>query len=1071
MSLPHLGIHSRYEICNGSSTFEKYIEKAKFLDCDTLGICDLNTLGGTFAFQQSCKKHNINFVLGETINIKRNGKFFLLKVYVKSKRGWQNLLRISKHINVDNDGFIEEHELFRYCDDLVCVVPVDSVHYIDNEFIKTIGDKFSSVYFQFDVTEWSGNERDKKYLLSLKKYLDEFYSKIPPILIHDSYYLDKEDSHIKSKLNIIGKVSGEYLSNDQFFKNQNELKKTLSRLFKSKKDIFNKIWKESVSNLNKVGKECSTFEIPTGKLRLPNYKMDDKEISSFGNSHKFFDHLMNEGLKRIGKDNDQEYLDRLDYEKSVIDKGGFRDYFLILWGANTKCADKNNIFRGLGRGSSAGSLIAYLLDIVKIDPVKYQLYFERFLNEARILKEVDDGNGGKKWVAGSPPDIDGDYESEGRDTVKEYFIKEYGFNQVSYIGTYTELKIASSLQEFSKLSGMKSKDATFMTSLLPKKQSDEIKTITDLFKYASKTPKLKQIIKHRVDLINDVSIGIGAFKTTGVHAAGVIITPEYDDEGNRMEVWDWFPVCKRKGFIISEYDKDELEALGFLKNDMLAITQADEIKECFRLIKLTEGIDLKIEEIPLDDEKVYWMFENGYTQSVFQFNGDGMTSFVMDMLPKIINDLIAANALYRPGSMNSGMHKKYVKIKNGIELPEYLWGLEDITKDTYSVTCYQEQILKISQVVGGVTMSEADILRRAISKKKLDVMREYKDKFLSNAIKKGCSEADANSIWQIIEDNADYSFNKSHSACYAITGYVCMWLKAHYPTQFYTSTLTFLGKGNKKDKAVLMSKVLSEVNRLGEVRVLPPSINESVLDFKPDFAKNKIYWSLTSVKYVGEKAVEKIIEERERNGNFYSLQDLFDRVDKRTVNKRAINNLIISGAFDEVCGVKNESDRMGVLREFYDQILGEKLPEEFSFTYNKNVAKSWWWVLQAKMLTGLGYIDYKEITPSIFDKKTLINPIKFQSEDSVNQDVVVCGIVVKFVERNSKNGKWASMEIEHNSDIVNVLIWNEVYEKYKDDLAKCENKVVFLSGIVKFDGRFLNKNVVHSYNKTKIEVL
>jgi DNA polymerase III subunit alpha len=668
----------------------------------------------------------------------------------------------------------------------------------------------------------------------------------------------------------------------------------------------------------------------------------------------------------------------------------------------------------------------------------------------------------KIFVAGSPPDIDQDYESEGRDQIKEYFINHYGKNQVAYIGTYGEMKMASSLQDFGKLSGMTPQEAIFMTSMLPKNPTDELKTLTSLFRYSNETPKLKKLIKENVDFINDVSIALGSLRSAGVHAAGVVVTPEFDEEGNRKEVWDWFPVTKRNGIITSEWDKNELEELGFIKNDMLSITQLDEVKETLRLIKEKEGIDIDINKIPLDDKRTYDLFQEGFTRSVFQFSGDGMTRYITDMMPNKIGDLIAANALYRPGSMNSGMHHTYVKVKNGLEIPHYLWGLEEITKETYSTTCYQEQILKISQDVGGLTLAEADVLRRAISKKDIDSMRKYESAFISNAIKKGCPENEANKIWQIIEDNADYSFNKSHSACYAIIGYQGMYLKAHYPIHFYSSTLSFLSRSNKKEKGLMIAKTISEIKRIGDLKVVQVDINNSAIDF---VAKDKtIYLSLISVKQVGKKAVEEIISERNKNGKFFSLQDFLERIAKRSVNKRVITNLIISGAFDETCGVKYESDRMGILKEH----LGDELPDEFKDM--SNIMKPSWWSLKSKELTGLGFIDYKSIVPNGFDSKLLVNPIKFYQEDSRGNDVVVCGIVISAIERNSKRGKFLTMEVDHNSEVINVLIWNESYEKKQKELKDSKGKIIFVSGVIKYDN-FKQKNAMQSDNKTKIEVL
>jgi DNA polymerase III subunit alpha len=387
MTTPHLGIHSRFEILNGSRTFEDYIEKAKFLGVNTLGIADLNTLGGTFSFQLACQKAGIKSILGETIRVKRDEYTFLVKLYVKSRSGWQNLLRISKAIRVDNDGFVTEKELLERSNGLILVITPDAIDYFNKVYYYKYSNTFKEVFFQLDVTEWVSDERDKNYLLNTQKYFKELYPVCKPVLIQDSYYLDKEDSHIKASLNTIGGLSEEYKSNDQHFKNSKELFLSLSKLFKEGDDRLQAIYDESVSNVLEIAKKCK-FEITKGNLIMPKYKMTKEESEKYKDSNDLFNDLVAKGLMRIEKENDKKYLDRVESELSVIDKGGFKDYFLTMRGAND-FADKKDIMRGTGRGSAAGSLLAYLLDIVKIDPIKYDLYFERFLNEARIFKEVE----------------------------------------------------------------------------------------------------------------------------------------------------------------------------------------------------------------------------------------------------------------------------------------------------------------------------------------------------------------------------------------------------------------------------------------------------------------------------------------------------------------------------------------------------------------------------------------------------------------------------------------------------------------------------------------------------------
>ena len=662
-------------------------------------------------------------------------------------------------------------------------------------------------------------------------------------------------------------------------------------------------------------------------------------------------------------------------------------------------------------------------------------------------------------IAGSAPDIDTDILSEGKDDLTQYLISKYGSNHICQVTNYGEIKIKSGLKDLVKLNGLDFKESNYLTATLPKKAADDLKNRTELFQYANETPPLKDYIKKNVNVINDLFLFVNSYRNTGKHAAAVIQTPNKDEDGNPMEIWDWFPVKRVDGNLVSEWTGDELDKLGFLKNDFLGLNQLDKFKVMQQLVKKNYDVSLELGNIPLEDEKTYFYFQEGYTQDIFQFSGDGMTSFLIDLAPDKFDDLIAANALYRPGSMDYA--HTFAQLKRGEKIPQYIEGTEEALKETLGLMIYQESTMSLAIHYAGFTGTEADDLRKAVGKKLLDLMKTLKDKFFNGAKLLNRNASDTERLWNMIEQTASYQFNKSHSAAYSMLGYTTMYVKANYPLAFYVAALQFAKDDTRP-------KIISEMNRLGEARVMQPSINESEINFKPDFNTNKIYWSLVSIKYVGEKAVSRIIEERDKKGNFYSVQDLFDRVDKRVVNKRAIQNLILSGAFDEVYGIKRESDRLGILREYYETVLKEDIPKEFE-DY-ENTLKDHFWILKAIELTGLGVIDYKSIVPNGFDSKLLVNPIKFYQEDSRGNDVVVCGIVISAIERNSKRGKFLTMEVDHNSEVINVLIWNESYEKKQKELKSSKGKIIFVSGIIKYDN-FKQNNGFQSDNKTKIEVL
>jgi DNA polymerase-3 subunit alpha len=662
-------------------------------------------------------------------------------------------------------------------------------------------------------------------------------------------------------------------------------------------------------------------------------------------------------------------------------------------------------------------------------------------------------------VAGSAPDIDSDILSEGREELIQYLIDKYGKNNVCQVNTYGEIQVKSGFKELAKLGGLNFKEANYLTSTFPKKVADDIKNKTDFFKYSNETPPLKKYAKENVEVINNTFLIQGAIRNTGKHAAAIIQTPTQDENGNQMEIWDWFPCKMVDGVLMSEWTGAELDKLGFLKNDFLGLSQLDKVKAIIHLIKGNIGNNIELGNVDLEDEKTYLYFQEGYTQDIFQFSSDGMTTMLMDLIPENIEHLIAANALYRPGAMDFA--QDYIELRHGKKIPTFVKGTENALKDTYGKMIYQENLMAIAKEYSGMSDTQADDLRKACGKKSAELMAQQKDKFVNGALSLNRDLGEANKLWDAIDKASLYMFNRSHSASYGILGYTTMYLKAHYPVEFYSVALQFANDESKP-------RIISEMNKLGEAKVMSPSINESGLEFKADYKNKKIYWSLSSVKWVGEKAVEKIINDRNENGHFYSVKDLFDRVDKRTVNKRAIQNLIIVGAFDEVYNIKRESDRMGIIREYYNEVISEPIPKLFDEI--SDISKDHWWVLKQIELSGLGVIDYKKTLPEQFDKKLLINPIRFSQKEAQGNDIVIGGIILKAVERKSARGVFMTIELDHNSDIINVLIWNESYEGIKNKFRESVGKLLFMNGIVKFDN-YKQKNSVQSTKETKIEIV
>lgn len=735
--MPYLGIHGEYELCNGSRLYSDWCKKAKFIGYSALGICEYNTLAGTLSFQQACKDAGIKSILGETVNVKVVGKendFHKVKLYAIDYKGWVNLLNINAQIKVFNDGYVEDEYLFERSEGLICVLSEVDYCFSFAEFFK------DNLYFQLDFVEWSSSEKDRAHLIKLKKYFNQDLDRLKPVIICDSYYLDKEDNHIKKNLNFIGKTAKESQSSNQHLKSIQEINDQIVELSPND-DWFDKVFFTALENTVELSDKCN-FEIKLGELHLPQYEMTVEETTLFETNKLLFDDLINRGFfsKRSGFSKEiKEYQDRLVFEIDIITRGGFIDYFLILADIMKWCKSQD-ILTSTGRGSSAGSLVAYLLDITQIDPLKHDLLFERFLNESRIGKGL--------------PDIDSDFPSNRRDDIKRYMEQRYGEDYVTSIGTYGTFKIKSVIKDFSRVYGIDVSSANFVNSML-----DDNISYVDLFKECCNNFKVKDFVSKNYKVIESFLLVANQVKNSSVHAAGVIIVPKTYN-GEPMKVYDWMPVKKIDGVLVSEWDGVELDSCGFLKEDILGLTTLDKLYSIFELVNKNHGVKLNFNSIDLEDERVYALFKLGYTKDVFQFGTDGLSRYCKDMQPDIVDELIDAVSLYRPGVMESGSHYDYIKIKFKKKKPAYDYMLEDVTKDTKGIFIYQEQVMKAMQVLGGFSLTEADAIRKAMGKKDPMKMEQYKTKFIEGAIEKKCDKYEAIQIWNKLETFAGYGFNK-----------------------------------------------------------------------------------------------------------------------------------------------------------------------------------------------------------------------------------------------------------------------------------------------------------------------
>jgi DNA polymerase-3 subunit alpha len=1036
-----LGVHGGYELMNGSREYDEWCKKAKFMDVLVLGICEKNTLAGTLPFQLSCVKNEIRPIIGATYTVDRNDFRYDIKVYVKDEKGWENILLINKEVKIENNGYIKEKDFFKLSEGLVIVVDPKSMNY-DDVFPLDLG---MDVYYQIDTCEYVNNDRDKEYLLNMKKFIE---SNMKPVLISDAYYLDKEDSSIKKKLNLMD-ARNEYESNNQHFKSMDDLFFEWVKLFKNSDNRCETIFSDAMDNLEKVVEECQ-FKIETGKKHLPKYRMTPEEKLLFKDNEQLFWRLIEDGLHKKAPGNKMdEYIDRVEKEFIVIKKGNVIDYFLILWDI-VKWSKDNDIAVGIGRGSAGGSLIAYLLGITEIDPIKFNLLFERFLNEGRVGKSL--------------PDIDVDFEGLRRNEVKAYMEQRYGVNQVCSVGTYGTFQIKAFLKDYARMINFSYDETNHVTKELKLEKGK----IEELFQHASKNSRIKSFVQKNIEMINDLKLVHGQPKNESIHACATLIVPREKD------IFRWLPVKwgERDGekMLVSEWEGGQLSDAGFLKEDILGILELDKFASIVKSIKRVEDKFIDLYKFEYEDDDVFEYFRKGWNKDTFQFGTKGLIEYCKQLQPEDIEDLIAINALYRPGAMESNFHNEYVLRKHGQREVDYMWGCEEITKDTYGLVIYQEQIMQICQKLGGFNLVEADDIRKIISSSRSskEKLGYYKGKFLDNAIKIGCPKKEAEDIWVKLGRFASYGFNRSHAAAYTLMGYISQWFKVHYPVHFWETAFSFA-----KDKDI--SGYISEIYKIGDINVVPPDINVSEINFVADHEKGNITWGLLSIKQFGDVIVEELMKYRSE-GKYFSFEEFLSRHNFKgsKVDKSVIENLVISGVFDDLEGIKNPKDRMKLI-DFYRKERKVKIDKDKDlFSTNKKfLSENWWWILQQKLISGFAIFPYQTLTEEFLDcDYDYVDPDSFIFEiwNAPNNLAKIGGYVEEVIIRESKNGYYANITLECNYEFIIVVIWAEQWEVLSEYLEECEKKIILFSGEINHDS-YKHKNVLTLNNDSEIRIL
>lgn len=901
----HLHLHTEYSLLDGALTIDQLISYCKTHQIPAIGISDHGNIFGAVNFFLACKKSGIRPVLGiemyvtpDTTVRDHREKYFHLMLLVKNKIGYKNLCLLLEQAYTRGFYFkprVDYEMLKAHSAGLIatsaCIgghIPQLLLQERDEEALTWL-DKTLAIFGEenYYLEVHPADQPDQKIVN--QKIFDLGQKKgLPVYAAADSHYFAAEDKYAHEVMLAIqtkGKMSDpdRYTFGDCLVHLRSPAE--MLAAFPDRPDV--------VYKTGEVADRCD-FQFETGKHFFPNFCVPTHE-----NPEDYFTRLCREGLeklftvKRIVTEKPEVYHERLETEMALIKKMGFVTYFLVVsdfiqWSKN------NGIPVGPGRGSAAGSLVAWALSITDIDPLRYNLLFERFLNPERVTM----------------PDIDIDFCIEGRERVIDYVRDRYGHNNVCQIITFGTMMAKGVVKDVARALGIPFEDANAITDLIPNQLGI---TLKDAFEQEPRLAIMRDnnpLIAQMFEVAKKLE---GLTRHASKHAAGVVITPEPVPE--MLPVY----VPPKTNDLVTQYAMTELDTLGFLKMDFLGLKNLTLIKRVITLIKKNHTIDVDPAHLPLDDQATFDLISRGDTTGVFQLESSGIRDVLRRLKPACFEDIIAVNALYRPGPLGSGMVDDFIERRHGRQEIVYLFPeLEPVLKETYGVIVYQEQVMKIASVIGQYSLGEADILRRAMGKKKADVMAENRAIFIKRAIEASFDEKRAGDLFDLMAYFAGYGFNKSHSAAYGMIAYQTAYLKAHYPIEFMASLISLESRDPEK-----MAEYIQETRGMS-INVLPPDINNSDLDFTT--RNNEIRFGLIGIKNVGEMGIHNCLNERAKNGIFKDLLDFCIRCDLRTCNKRFIESLIAAGAFDGLPG--NRAQKTNALEKIIDRALEKKSAQE-----------------------------------------------------------------------------------------------------------------------------------------------
>ena len=870
----HLHVHTEFSLLDGASRIGDLVHTAKALGMDSLAITDHGVMYGVIDFYKACKKEGIRPIIGCEVYLApgprqqreevQGVKYYHLILLAENQVGYRNLVKLVSLANIEGFYYkprVDKELLRKYHEGLICLsacvageIPQALIQGNEaraDQLVQEYIDIFGRENFFLEVQKHGLPEEYKsnKGLVALaEKY------QLGLVATNDLHYVHREDSEFHDILLCL--QTGRSLDDPdrmRFNSDDYYLKPPAMMAELFPEDEF----PGAIANTQRIAERCQVdFEF--GHTQLPYYPIPEP----YADDQAYLRALCEQNLPSCYPELTEEIKKRLDYELEIIHRMGYDSYFLIVWDYINYCR-KVGIGVGPGRGSAAGSIVSYILGITSIDPLQYDLLFERFLNPERVTM----------------PDIDVDFDYIRRGEVIEYVKKRYGYDHVAQIVTFGTMAAKGAIRDVGRVLGMPYAQVSDIAKLIPNELHI---TIDGALKSSQDFKQLyegSEEVKRLIDLARKVE---GLPRNTSTHAAGVVIA--------RQPLTAYVPVSIDEGTLITEYDKDHVEELGLLKMDFLGLRTLTVISDCLANIEKARGEKVDIRRIPLADELTSKMLCEGRTGAVFQMESGGMTNLVKDIAPTCFADLIPTVALYRPGPLGSGMVDDFIAGRRGTKQVTYLHPLlEPILKETFGVVLYQEQVMQVVQVLAGFSLGQADLLRRAMGKKKAEILMAQKENFLDGCQKNGLEVGLANTIFDLLTHFANYGFNKSHSAAYALVAWQTAYLKAHYPTEFMAAMLTSVMDTQRVPQYI-------DLCRRMNIRILPPDINASDTYFTVD--GEAIRFGLAAVRNVGENALANVVQVRQEGGPFKDLLDFCSRVDMRVINKRVIESLIKCGAFD-----------------------------------------------------------------------------------------------------------------------------------------------------------------------------